>query len=130
MIGGDLDTEMNVLVWAGTHSTRVTKRCDWMKHWLILQYKVYTALNTMYRKTFQKQTTFVSPKGKEKLIDYILTKRRYLRDTKDAEVNDVIHMGSDHRCVVATFHDHHAWKEHPLQEYNTLNSGSLSSKKR
>ena len=64
-----------------------------MKHWI----------NTMYRKTPQKQTTFISPKGKEKQIDYILTKKRYLRRAKDAEANDMIHMGSDHRCVMATF---------------------------
>ena len=50
----------------------------------------------MYRKTPQKQTTFVSPEGNEKQIDYILTKRRYLRYNKDAEANDMIHMGSDH----------------------------------
>ena len=62
----------------------------------------YSALNTMFRKTPQKQTSFVSPKGKEKQIDYILTKRRYLRNVKDAEANDMIHMGSDHRCVMAT----------------------------
>ena len=37
-----------------------------------------------------------------KQIDYILTKRRYLRNVKDAEANDMIHMGSDHRCVMAT----------------------------
>ena len=63
----------------------------------------YSALNTMFRKTPQKQTSFVSPKGKEKQIDYILTKRRYLKNVKDAESNDMIHMGSDHRCVMATF---------------------------
>ena len=51
-----------------------------MTHWLMLQR--YTALNTMYRKTTQKQTTFVSPKGNKKQIDYILTKRRYLRHKK------------------------------------------------
>ena len=56
----------------------------------------------MFRKTPQKQTSFVSPKGKEKQIDYILTKSRYLRNVKDAEGNDMIHMGSDHRCVMAT----------------------------
>ena len=50
------------------------KRGDWMKHWLMLQ--GYTGLNTMYRKTPQK-----------------LTKRR---------ANDMIHMGRDHRCVMAT----------------------------
>ena len=31
-----------------------------------------------------------------------LTKRKYLRNVKDAEANDMIHMGSDHRCVMAT----------------------------
>ena len=36
-------------------------------------------------------------------IDYILTKRRHLKHIKDAEANDMIHMGSDHRCVMATF---------------------------
>ena len=77
------------------------KRGDWMKHELMLQ--DYTALNTMYKKTPQKQTTFVSPKRTEKQIDYISTKRRYLRYTKDAEAHDMIHMGSDHRCVMATF---------------------------
>ena len=77
------------------------KRGDWLKSWLMLN--DYSALNTMFRKTPQKQTSFVSPKGKEKQIDYILTKRRYLRNVKDAEANDMIHMGSDHRCVMATF---------------------------
>ena len=57
----------------------------------------------MFRKTPQKHTSFVSPKGKEKQIDYILTKRRYLRNVKDAEANDMIHIGSDHRCAMATF---------------------------
>ena len=47
--------------------------------------------------------TYRSPKGNEKQIDYILTKRKYLRYNKDAEANDMIHMGSDHRCVVTTF---------------------------
>ena len=72
-----------------------------MEHWLMLQ--DYTALNTMYRKTPQKQTTLMSPKGTDKQIDYILTKRRCLRYNKDAEANDMVHVGSDHRCVMATF---------------------------
>ena len=57
----------------------------------------------MYRKTLGKQTAYRSPKGNEKQIDYILTKTRYLKYNKDAEANDMIHMGSDHRCVMATF---------------------------
>ena len=100
MLNWDLDMETNVKVWADTLNEG-HKRGDWMKHWMMLQ--GYTALNTMYRKIPQKQTTFISQKGKEKQIDYILTKRRYLRHAKDAEANDMIHMGSDHRCVMATF---------------------------
>ena len=77
------------------------KRGDWLKSWLMLN--DYSALNTMFRRTPQKQTSFVFPKGEEKQNDYILTKRRYLRNVKDAEATDMIHMGSDHRCIMATF---------------------------
>ena len=63
----------------------------------------YIAFDTMFRKTHQKQTTIISPEGNEKQIHNILTKRRYFRDNKDAEANKMIHIGSDHRCVMATF---------------------------
>ena len=96
MLNWDLAAEPNAQVLADTLNEG-NKRGDWMKHWLMLQ--DYTALNTMYRKTPGKQTTYRSPKGNEKQIDYILTKRRYLRHAEDAEANDMIHMGSDHRCV-------------------------------
>ena len=72
-----------------------------MKHWLMLQN--FKALNTMCRKTLGKQTTYRSPKGNEKQIDCIIIKRGHLKYNKDAEANDMIHMGSDHRCVMATF---------------------------
>ena len=100
MLSWDLEKERNVKAWADTLSTS-NKRGDRLKSWLMSN--DYSALNTMFRKTPQKQTSFVSPKGKEKQIDYILTKRTYLRNVKDAEANDMIHMGSDHRCVMATF---------------------------
>ena len=107
IIGGDFNAELGL--GKGTERKSVgryilnegNKRGDWLKSWLMLQ--DYTALNTMFRKTLQKQTSFVSPKRKEKQIDYILTKRRYMRHVKDGEANDMIHMGSDHRCVMATF---------------------------
>ena len=107
VIGGDFNAELGP--GKGTERKSVgrytlnesNKRGDWLKSWLMLN--DYSALNTMFRKTPHKQTSFVSPKGKEKQIDYILTKRRYLRNVKDAEANDMIHMGSDHRCVMATF---------------------------
>ena len=107
IIGGDFNAELGP--GKGTECKSVgkytlnesNKRGDWLKSWLMLI--DYSALNTMFEKTPQKQTSFVSPKGKEKQIDYILTKRRYLRNVKDAEANDMIHMGSDHRCIMATF---------------------------
>ena len=77
------------------------KRGDWLKQWHMIQN--FTALNTMYRKTPGKQTTCRSPKGTEKQIDHILIKRRHLKYSKDAEAKDMIHMVSDHRCVMATF---------------------------
>ena len=45
-----------------------------MNHWLMMQ--KFTALNTMYRKTPGKQTTYRSFKGNEKQIDYILIKKK------------------------------------------------------
>ena len=114
-----------------------------VEQWLMLQ--DYTALNTMYRKTPQKQTTFISRKGNEKQIDYILTKRRYLRHKKDAEAHDMIHMGSGHKCVMATFtitmpgknnHYKNTREKHDMikhaerdQAEKTLKLRSLSSKK-
>ena len=107
IIGGDFNAELGP--GRGTECKSVgkytlnesNKRGDWLKSWLM--FNVYSALNTMFKKTPQKQTSYVSPKGKEKQIDYILTKRRYLSNVKDAEANDMIHMGSDHRCIMATF---------------------------
>ena len=120
------------------------KRGDWMKHWLMLQ--GHRALLSMFRKIPGKQTTYRSPKGGEKQIDYILTKRRYLKYNKDAEANDMVHLGSDHRCVMATFVSLHQKRvviarqkkgklnttkhEGRIKPRKTLELRSLSSKKR
>ena len=64
IIGGDFNAELglghgNECTCVGMYTLNEgNKRRDWMKHWLMLQ--GYTALNAMYRKTPQKQTTFVS----------------------------------------------------------------------
>ena len=107
IIGGDLNAELGP--GKGTERKSVgrytlnegNKRGDWLKSWPMLQ--DYTALNTMFRKAPQKQTAFISPRGNEKQIDYILTKRRHLKHIKDAEANGMLHMGSDHRCAMAIF---------------------------
>ena len=63
-----------------------------MKHWLMLP--SFTTLNTMYRNNPGKQTTYRSQKMRSKST---------LKYNKDAEANDMIHMGSDHRCATETF---------------------------
>ena len=78
------------------------KRGDWMKHWMMRQ--GYTALNTMYRKTPQKQTTFIS------------TKRRYLRHAADARGQRHDPHGKRPQMCHGHFHDHYAGKECPLQD--------------
>ena len=48
----------------------------------------YTALNTMFMKIFQKQTTFISPKDIEKQIDCHVNKKKTSENINDAEVTD------------------------------------------
>ena len=49
------------------------------------------------------QATYRTPKGDDKQLDYVLINRKNLRYIRDAEANDKIHTGSDHRCVMAHF---------------------------
>ena len=44
-----------------------------------------------------------SPEGIEKQIDYILLKRRHLIYNEDTDVNDTIHINSDHEYDMAIF---------------------------
>ena len=70
-----------------------------MKQWRMLQKLV--ALNTMCRQT-GKQVTYRTPKGVEKQLEYVPTNRQYMICRRNAEANDMIHMGSDRR-VMAQF---------------------------
>ena len=123
-MGGDFNAELGPgngveRVTVGPHSLiEWNKRGDWMKQWLMIQN--FTALNTMYRKTLGKQTTYRSPKRyRETNWTPFLIKRRHLKYSKDAEANDMIHMGSDHRCVMATFVINAQWEVsvHRLKKY-------------
>ena len=71
------------------------------KQWLMMQ--KFVALNTMYRKMHQKLVKCRTLEGVERQLDYILVNRKYLTHSRDAEANDMIHMGSDHRSVMARF---------------------------
>ena len=44
-----------------------------------------------------------SAQVKDWRLDYILTDRKHYQWSRDAEASDTIHMGSDHRCVMARF---------------------------
>ena len=56
-----------------------------------------------------KQTTCRSLEGIEKQIDHILIKKRHLKYNRDAEANDMIHLGSDQSWL-------HSWSIHPEQQ--------------
>ena len=79
-----------------------TSTLNWgpVLHWLMLQN--FVALNTMYRKTPEKQVTR-TPKGVENQLDCILVDRKHMCCSRDVGANDMIHMGSDHRSVTAQF---------------------------
>ena len=107
IIGGDFNAELGpgegIELSSFGHYTLNEANCrgEWLTQWLLENSLV--ALNTMYRKLPQKQVTYHTPKGTKKQLDYILTDRKHFRWSKDAEANDTINMGSDHRCVMAKF---------------------------
>ena len=72
-----------------------------MTRWLLENRLV--AVNTMYQKVPQKQVTYRSPKNDEKQLDYVLLDRKHQSWSNHAESTDILHMGSDHRCVMAKF---------------------------
>ena len=107
IIGGDFNTELSpgegIDLSSVGHYTLNKANCrgEWMTQWLIENSLV--ALNAMYKKTPQKQVTYLTPKKVEKQLDYILTDRKHYSWSRDAEANDTIHIESDHRCVMAKF---------------------------
>ena len=107
IIGGDFNAELGpgeVLELSAVGHYTLNKgnnRGEWMTQRL-LQNKL-VALNTMYKKAPLKQATYCTSKDAKKQLDYILTDRKHYQWSRDAEVSDTIHMGSDHRCVMARF---------------------------
>ena len=107
IIGGDFNAELGqgegIDLSSVGHYTlnKANGRGEWMTQWLLEHNLV--ALNTMYKKPPQNQVTYHTQKGAEKQLDYILTDRKHYCWSKDAEANETIDMGSDHRCVMAKF---------------------------
>ena len=107
IIGGDFNAELGpgegIELSAVGHYTLNKANCrgEWMTQWLLENKLV--ALNTMYKKPTQKQVTYHTSKNVAKKLDYILVDRKHYSRSRDAKANDTIHMGSDHRCVMAKF---------------------------
>ena len=107
IIGGDFNGELGpgegVELSAVGHYTlnKVNARGEWMTQWLFENKLV--AVNTMYQKIPQKQVTYRSPKNGEKQLDYVLRDKKHPTWSRDAESTDILHMRSDHRCVMAKF---------------------------
>ena len=107
IIGGDFNAELGpgegIELSSVGHYTlnKANGRGEWMTQWLLENNLV--ALNTMYKKPPQKQVTYRTQKGAKKQLNYILTDRKHYCWSIDAEADDTIDMGSDHRCVMAKF---------------------------
>ena len=105
IIGGDLNAELcpgeGVELSSVGHYTlnKSNGRGEWMTQWLLENNLV--ELNTMYNKSPQKQVTYLTQRGAKKQLDYIMTDRKHLCWSKDAEANETMDMGCDHRCVMA-----------------------------
>ena len=106
-VGGDFNAQLGPGLGVERHSVgphtlkESNKRGDWMKQWMMLQ--KFVAINTTYRKIHQKLIKVRTREGVEKQLDYILVNRKNLKHSRDAEANDMIHIGSDHRSVMEQF---------------------------
>ena len=90
--------ELNVSVLDRTPLKEENKRGDWMKQWLMIQN--FRALDTMYRKTHEKQASCRSPKGIEKQLDYMLVDRQQMYCSRDAcydKIRDYQHQRRKYR---------------------------------
>ncbi len=125
IIGGDFNAEfgpgIGIEFSCVGHYTLNKANCrgEWMTQCLFK--KKIVALNTMYKKIPHKQVTYHTPKGIEKQLGYILIDKKHYCWSKDAEANDMIHMGSDHGCVMAKF-------EIPLTTKRTRHNEATSEK--
>ena len=115
IIGGDFNAELGL--GKGTERKSVgrytlnegNKRGDWMKSWLMLQ--DYTALNTMFRKTPQKQTTFISPKRQRKTNRLHTNKKKTLETHQGCRSQRHDPHGKRPQMCHGNFHNINAWKE-------------------
>ena len=65
--------------------------------------KFHSTQHDVQKKRLKSKLPTGHPKGTEKQLDYILVDRKHMYCSRDAEANDMIHMGCDHRSVMAQF---------------------------
>ena len=109
VVGGDFNAESGPgfgveRVSVGPHTLKEgNKRGDWITKLHSTQHDVLkNKLLTGHRKVQKKQ------------LDYVLVDRKHMHCSRDAEANDMIHMGSDHRCVMGQFVCDYSTKEGSL----------------
>ena len=100
IVGGDFNAELGPgigieRISVGLHSQRSKQLSEGNQEAVHSQHNV--------QKNTRKQATHMTPKGDMKQLDYIRVDRKHLWCCGDAEAIDMIHMGSDHRSVMATF---------------------------
>ena len=89
---------LNATVLASARSMiRTSVETGWCNGWWCRN----SSRSTPFRKNNWQKVTYRTPKGAEKQLDYIFINRKYLKYSGNAGANDMIHMGSDHRCVMA-----------------------------
>ena len=99
----DLEKTVNVTTLESMQRENLIKVAFGMKQWLMIQNSV--ALNTTFKNS-GKRYTFRPTSGKGKQLHFVLIDKSSRRYCTDAEANDIIHLGSDHRSVVAHFDSH------------------------
>ena len=119
IIGGDFNAEQGPCT--GVEQTSVGHytlnkancRGEWMAQWLLEKKPV--APYTEHKRTLKKQVAYRTPRGAEKQLDYILTDKKHYCWSRDAEANDMIHMGSDRGCGMAICDPSKNKKKDPTQ---------------
>ena len=133
MLSRDQDAELTVQVLENTHSTEETREViGWHIDWC------YTILQHSTRcigRILGNKRPTDHQKELRSGIDYIIIKRRHLK-YKDAEAKYMIRMGSDHRCVTATFmittpkKDGHRKKKKQVRDNKTRQGWEARARKR
>ena len=77
-------------------------RGRWLTSWATVQNLVIA--NTHFEKPANKLSTFTSPNGRQRQIDYFLVDRRVRGALRDCEATSEVHIDSDHKALKMRLH--------------------------